>query len=429
MKVMGLAAALLASASVSALAETPAGDDRPTIGRLAPAPTRQPSYHLTRQHIFNATPDLNCIDGACRHAPNLRMEEPDALPASPPPNPAAVSRCIDGACIPPNGPFAGLSPNPGAPRTSPPLPDPLPNPSPSPRSPTLAPPPPVTAAFDPNDPAASGMVLTFDDEFNSLGASADGVANGTTWTNHLWYDPSQPPAGFMSVHDGVLDLAVSNGAGGWTAGSLETLNSAGQGWRQKYGYFEVRAQTAPGQGVCSTFFLYSADHASNGAAPGSEIDIMEQNGAAPTVDTTTLHRDTGGSGQDQQNAGTDGNPFTDVGVDLTRGFHAYGMLWDPNSSRITFYLDGRAVMTQPKFDTTDGAPAQLILGAYTGFWGGNPDGTTPSPTHMYVDYVRVWQFPSQMPTATLPDRVSPPFGQSADNGSVLRSGANTLTSR
>jgi hypothetical protein len=43
--------------------------------------------------------------------------------------------------------------------------------------------------FDPNNPAATGMVLTFDDEFNKLSVSDDGESNGTTWTDHLWFEP------------------------------------------------------------------------------------------------------------------------------------------------------------------------------------------------------------------------------------------------
>ena len=40
----------------------------------------------------------------------------------------------------------------------------------------------AASSFDPTNPAASGMILTFDEEFNSLSASGDGAANGTTWT-------------------------------------------------------------------------------------------------------------------------------------------------------------------------------------------------------------------------------------------------------
>jgi hypothetical protein len=81
-------------------------------------------------------------------------------------------------------------------------------------------------AFDPNNPAASGMVLTFDDEFSSATGqiSADNVADKTQWSNHVWWEA--PPAQFGgSIHDGVLDLNTA-----WA--EMNTINSAGQGFGQ-----------------------------------------------------------------------------------------------------------------------------------------------------------------------------------------------------
>ena len=39
-------------------------------------------------------------------------------------------------------------------------------------------------AFNPNNPTASGMVLTFDDEFNQVSWSDNNVADNTLWTDH-----------------------------------------------------------------------------------------------------------------------------------------------------------------------------------------------------------------------------------------------------
>jgi hypothetical protein len=247
-------------------------------------------------------------------------------------------------------------------------------------------------AFDPNNPAASGMVLTFDDEFNSLSMSNDGAANGTTWTNHLWYQ--QPDSNIASVSNGVLNLS-SDGANNMVA----TVNSAAQGFSQKYGYFEARIKVPAGQGTWPAFFLISTDHALNGPAPASELDIMEGQGSQPNAYWTTLHRDSAHAG-DQQN----GNNFVDTGVNLSAGFHTFSALWSPNSNVITWYLDGKEVATAPKYDTTDSSPMEVILGSQIGDMTGTnqPNGSTPNPAVMQVDWVRVYQFADQNPHAVQP---------------------------
>src|SRR6266852_3220506 len=116
-----------------------------------------------------------------------------------------------------------------------------------------------------------------------------------------------------------------------------------------------------------------------------------------------------------QNSATGGNPLVSVGTDTTQGFHTYGALWDPNSSSITWYFDGKVTMVQPKYDTTDGAAMfmDLLNTAGTG--------------DMQVDYVRAWQFSGQNPAAVTPDPVSAPFGQAVTNGSLLPGASVTPT--
>ena len=95
--------------------------------------------------------------------------------------------------------------------------------------------------FDANNPTNSGMVLTFDDEFNSLSLSADGVQDGTTWTSHLWYEQ---PGVDANVQNGVLNL-LSDGQ----SVNMTTVDSSGQGFTQKYGYFEARIYAPGGTGT------------------------------------------------------------------------------------------------------------------------------------------------------------------------------------
>src|ERR1700733_4559281 len=123
-------------------------------------------------------------------------------------------------------------------------------------------------AVNVNNPTASGMILTFDDEFDSNSTSADNVADNTLWSNHLWYDAADP--GAISVSNGVLSLASN--------GELSSVNSAGQGFAQMYGYFEIDMKVPAGVGTWPAFWLMSQAHAQNAANPASEIDIIEGQG-------------------------------------------------------------------------------------------------------------------------------------------------------
>ena len=105
------------------------------------------------------------------------------------------------------------------------------------------------ATFNANDPTASGMVLTFDDEFDTASISSDSVADGTLWNDHLWYE---------AASDGVT---VSNGIATIVNTNLSTVNSSGQGFAQTYGYFEADLELPNGIGAWPAFWLMSQAHA------------------------------------------------------------------------------------------------------------------------------------------------------------------------
>src|SRR5207249_2536737 len=88
----------------------------------------------------------------------------------------------------------------------------------------------------------------------------------------------------------------------------------------------------------------------------AEIDAFEGQGSEPTSFYGTLHLNSCGcyGVSDQQN----GNNWSNVGVDLTAGFHTYGMLW--TATTITWYLDGKALMSAPVYPSTN-QPMFLLL--------------------------------------------------------------------
>ncbi|MGH7090064.1 MAG: glycoside hydrolase family 16 protein, partial [Stellaceae bacterium] len=262
----------------------------------------------------------------------------------------------------------------------------------------------MATSFDANDPTASGMVLTFDDEFNSNDTSNTGVASGAQWANHLWYQSANP--GAVSVADGVLSLAAN--------GELETVNSSGQGFAQTYGYFEIDMKVPSGVGTWPAFWMMSQQHVVNGSAPAAEIDAIEGQGNKPYGYYTTLHYNTGGGGS----AGPDQvNPMPNYAGDvsstpLSDGYHRYGVLWSPDSNQITYYFDGKPISSSTVYSTTNSSPVMVLIDNWLGDigWGGNsPTGQSYGPLN--VDYVRAYQFSGQNPTAVAAQAVSPAAGQ------------------
>lgn len=256
-------------------------------------------------------------------------------------------------------------------------------------------------------PPVAGMVLTFDEEFNNLSASSSG--KGTIWETKFYYnslthsnwgnldlDPAVCNLGLTpySINNGILDiheqttdprLKACGITNPYTSGNLYSYYS----FSQQYGYFEVRAQPSGLTGTDFAFWMLPKD----GSWP-PEIDITETLGIRPTIDNAGNH--TGA------NNNTMSFPVND-GVNLSAGFHTYGVLWDADS--ITYMLDGK-----PVAKTSTGAdehkPFYIIVGLGSGScggWVGCPPNPSSFNADVYVDYVRAWQFPTQNPAACVGD--------------------------
>lgn len=254
-------------------------------------------------------------------------------------------------------------------------------------------------AIDPNNLAGTAT-LTFEDNFNTLN-----LWNGTTGWKTIF--PFSPPEGASlpsndekefyinhervatdhinpwSVSGGILSLtaAAANPAdysllvlGGtqyyYTSGMLSSYNM----FSQKYGYFECRCKPPAGRGLWSAFWLI-------GGPPYDwppEIDIFEFYGSDTTHYDSVVHSDeiTGQHHVTGSIHYADGN--------LTSDFHRYGLLWDQNN--LKFYFDGTLIYTTytpndmhvPMFIVLNLALQNII------------DGTTPFPSSLEIDYVRVY---------------------------------------
>src|SRR5205823_3388337 len=184
---------------------------------------------------------------------------------------------------------------------------------------------------------------------------------------------------------------------------LNTITTQTSGIRFQHGYFEARMKWTGGDGAWPGFWLESYRHATNPAWPAvnpyctrhrlpqaqclsAEIDAFEGQGSQPSSFYGTVHLNSCNcyGVSDQQN----GNNLRAAGVDLTAGFHTYGMLW--TSSRITWYLDGRSLMSASVYPSTN-QPMFLLLQMWTGGWTRDVADTTPARIETQVDYVQVWQ--------------------------------------
>jgi beta-glucanase (GH16 family) len=74
----------------------------------------------------------------------------------------------------------------------------------------------------------------------------------------------------------------------------------------------------------------------------------------------------------------------------TTQWHVYGFDWTPQS--LTWTLDGQPVVSTTNVAATNQHRMFLLITfALGGSWPGPPNGTTPWPSEMQIDYVKVMQ--------------------------------------
>ncbi|MCP8940836.1 family 16 glycosylhydrolase [Alsobacter sp. SYSU M60028] len=201
--------------------------------------------------------------------------------------------------------------------------------------------------------------------------------------NYVTNDGVSPGIDPYSISDGVLaitanplppELSPVLDNRTYSSGLLSSFND----FSFQYGYVEVRAQVPAGQGLWPAFWMLRTDEGVLG-----EIDIAEILGNATSTVNSTIH------------TSTDGVTVTSTPVvrttvsDLSVGFHTYGMDWTPDS--ITFSVDG---VVTGQVATPDALKATMYLLANSsvgGIWSGEPNASTPFPSQLLIDYIRVYQ--------------------------------------
>lgn len=205
-------------------------------------------------------------------------------------------------------------------------------------------------------------------------------------------DPRHPNA-YLDGYGHLVIKAVKTKSGKWTSARLNTEKTR----KFQYGRIEARIRLPAAAGLWPAFWLIGVSTEEWPAC--GEIDVMENvpgnvpGGLGAGAIKSTVH----GPGY----SGVDGvgrtRKFPDGGR-VDDGYHDYGAIWSPG--KISFYVDD---WTKPFFTVTRDAipagkawvydrPFTMILNlAVGGSWPKDPDATTPNPSVMLVDYVRVWR--------------------------------------
>jgi beta-glucanase (GH16 family) len=294
-----------------------------------------------------------------------------------------------------------------------------------------------------------GLVATFHDEFDTLNvADANDrrtwnrqnwktwYSNGTTpadinnrtlpgnGENQVYIDAAWPerPAGMvlphsLSVRDGVLHITANRAPPTlqprifnlpYTSGVITSWGM----FAQRYGVFEARLRLPKGRGLWPAFWTLNE---TGGWPP--EIDIMEFLGHDVHSTWAVAHSRRAGkhvaSSRQVRHA-----------RDITADFHVFAVDWRPET--LTYYIDNEPVLQVPTPRDMH-SPMYIILNlAVGGRWGGQPDAATVFPATFEVDWVRVWQRPSNTgsgapairPSAARPIAATQPPPSRAGAGAV-----------
>ena len=243
--------------------------------------------------------------------------------------------------------------------------------------------------------SANAGPATFSDDFKVFRSSPDGSkgwmtcypysgeAARTLPTNHEaeYYSDRSVGVDPFSVHDGILTITARHAAPGsnpynlpYTSGIITTFKS----FSQTYGVFEIRAKLPAGQGLWPAFWLLPASNQYS-----SELDAFEVLGSNPTQLFATTHGFYGA------NWGVDSQAIQVANT--SDGFHIYGVDWEPDT--ITFLVDRKPIATAPT-PTSMNVPMYMIINLAiggTGSWPGPPNGSTPFPSRMQIDWVRAYR--------------------------------------
>jgi beta-glucanase (GH16 family) len=265
----------------------------------------------------------------------------------------------------------------------------------------------ATQTFTPD--IASGTLVWSDEFANSTSANA--APNSSVWTydtgnsgwgnseleNYCAYGSttspcsSSTPNAFVAPGGGLNIVAEEPSTGVYTSARMKT---EGQ-FSFQYGRIEVKASVPEAQGFWPAFWLLGNNINTVSWPACGEMDVLERIDAAGTPDWNagSIH----GTGFTGSNLGAD----YDFPTGQTAATpHTYGMIWSKGS--VAYYIDDPAkpyaTFTPSSISSFSGSvwpfdagPNFIIINlAIGGGWPGSPNSSTPFPSTMQVDYVRIY---------------------------------------
>lgn len=200
-------------------------------------------------------------------------------------------------------------------------------------------------------------------------------------------------AGHLVVQAIRINSNTTAYSNSWTSARLKSQNLASF----QYGRIESSMQLPIGAGLWPAFWALGANIGTAGWPKCGEQDYMENvpasAGQGPTIISSTIH------GPTYYGANGLGQRYTfPSGEEVDTAYHTYGAIWSP--SMVQFYVDDptKVFFVKTASDVPGGTSQwvfnqnffvllNLAVGG-GGSWPGPPDGSTPSPATMLVDYVR-----------------------------------------
>jgi beta-glucanase (GH16 family) len=269
----------------------------------------------------------------------------------------------------------------------------------------------------------SGTLVWSDEFANASGSNAQpnpqvwtydtgnsGFGNSELETYCAWGSNATPcstssPSAYVGT-DGYLHIAAQQPSPGvYTSARLKTEGL----FSFRYGRIEFRAQVPEAQGYWPAAWLMGNNIATVDWPACGEMDVLERVDAAGPPPAATQSNPVAGT-SDWNQGSIHGTGFTGANLGTTfdftggataSGWHTYGMIW--NKGSVSYYVDNPS---QPYVTYTSanlaglsgavwpfdaGQSSFIVLNlAIGGSWPGAPNASTPFPSQMLVDYVRIY---------------------------------------